>query len=354
MNINKTSRRHFNNLDSLRLLAMVTVFSTHCYFLEDNPETASFYNKYFKFSGIGVEFFIILSGFFASYTYKTCPYKEYISKKIKRIIPTHWLCLIFGMYLSGLQHVTSGISTPLSFLGLNTLIPVWDCSNPASWTISTLLVLYSITPILVAFLNKLGHERLLIAAYVLAVISTAINYYLYSPQNKIFFWFLYISPYYRILTYTIGLLLGAYYKYYQQTERSMNLKNSIIELSYFFMMWFFIAIFDKGAGFWYTVPIILLISLSVKGEGIVSYVLNWQILVKLAKYSFSFYMIHFPILSMVRYLVLEFQIENVTTLYLICLGSFIICFGLSIPLHYYIENKFLNVNIAFIEKVKLN
>ena len=94
---------YITNLDTLRLFAMISVFSTHCYFLEENPLTKHVYNSYFHFSGIGVEFFIILSGFFAAYTYKPQTIKGYMTKKVKRIMPTHWFCLIISLYLIGLQ-----------------------------------------------------------------------------------------------------------------------------------------------------------------------------------------------------------------------------------------------------------
>ena len=305
---------------------MITVFTTHCYFLKENPNTQDFYDKYFKYSGIGVEFFIILSGFFSSYTYKVSTYKDYMTKKIKRIIPVHWLCLIIGMYLSGLQHITSGISTPLSFFGLNTLFPIYDCSTPAPWMISTLLVLYAITPYLANQLNKIDKKILLPLAYLLAVMSSTINYIWYDPQHSTMFWFLYVSPYFRIVTFMIGMLLGVFYKSYRLVEGKITLKHSLLELLFFFIIAIFIAKYHKGAGYWYTVPIVILISISVKGAGVCSYILKNRILVQLSKYSFSFYMIHFPILSMVGFLVINLNINISSTLYLIFLLSFFFLF----------------------------
>lgn len=340
---------YFYNLDTLRLFAMIVVFSTHCYFMEESPSTKVIYERWFQFSGIGVEFFIIVSGFFSAYTYKTVPLKTYMSKKIKRIIPTHWFCLIISMYLIGLHKSTSiGVSTPLSFLCLNTLIPRWGCANLASWTISTLMVLYVLTPVLIKYLSKIPKHWLLFTTLVIAALSMLLNMTLYDPKNETMFWFLYISPYFRIVTYSIGILLGLYVKGASiHSKDSISLKISLIEIAFYILMGMFIYELHKEAGYWYTIPIILLILLSVNGSGIISHLLKEKHVVRLAKYSFSFYLIHYPILITVRYIIEKLEITNSTIILLILLVSLISIFIAAVLMYHFIENKFINIQIQF-------
>lgn len=150
------NRRYLPQLDTLKLIAMLLVFSTHCYFLKESPRTQELYNNYFIFSGVGVEFFIMVSGFFAAYTYSNVSVKEYLKKKINRLFPVHWLCLIVGGYLIGIHSGKVPYLTPLSIPLLQSLSPISGDTNPPSWTISTLLVLYSITPFLIKKLTLLS------------------------------------------------------------------------------------------------------------------------------------------------------------------------------------------------------
>lgn len=344
-----SNKGYFCNLDTLRLFAMILVFSTHCYFMEESPLTKEIYDRWFQFSGVGVEFFIILSGFFSAYTYKKVPLKEYMTKKVKRIIPTHWFCLILGMYLIGLHKSTSiGLSTPLSFLCLNTLIPRWGCANLASWTISTLMVLYVLTPVLIKYLSKIPKHWLVFTALVIAALSMFLNMTLYDPKKETLFWFLYISPYFRIVTYSIGILLGLYVKgaSFNYIE-SISLKFSLLEIAFYIFIGIFISNYHKVAGYWYTIPIIILILLSANGSGIVSHLLKEKHIVRLAKYSFSFYLIHFPILITIRYVIEKLEIKSPNEILLILLVSLVAIFISAMVMYHFIERKFINIQIQF-------
>ena len=265
------------------------------------------------------------------------------------MIPTHWLCLIIGMYLIGLQKDTTvSIYTPLSFICLNTLTPKYYCANGVSWTISTLMILYLLTPYLINKFIKMPKRFFLLFSVLLAVISSIINFYIYNPYNSLAFWFVYISPYFRIITYSIGILIGLHVRSYGIiTSTKISPMMSICELVYFGMMGIIFYTFNKGAGFWYTIPIVILILLSVKGTGIISYLLKNKFLVQISKYSFSFYLIHFPIVMSIRYLISKLGISSPENLYLILIVSFLTSFGAAIPIYHFVECKFKDVQITF-------
>ena len=293
-----SKNRYLPQLDTLKLFAMMLVFSTHCYFLEDSPETQELYNKYFVFSGVGVEFFIIISGFFAAYTYKKIGITEYLKKKINRLFPVHWLCLIIGGYLLGVHCGKIPYLTPLSIPLLQSLSPISGDTNPPSWTISTLFILYIITPFLIDKLARIPHRLLLPVAVFLCIISTVLNCLLYNPSNKLLFYFLYVSPYYRVVTFSIGILLGLYVNNRNNDKGVGSIIGTLIEMVSVILIVILMTYFHKVAGYWYTLPIfLLLLVFSLNSNGLVSKILSLQCFQKLAKVSYCFYLIHYPILS---------------------------------------------------------
>ena len=262
--------KYFYHLDSLKFIAMILVFTSHCYFLKLSPLTDSIYNNYLVFSGLGVEFFIMVSGFFSAYTYKQQSVKDYLIKKSYRLFPMHWLCLIIGGYLLGIHCGKISILTPISVPLLQSLIPISGDTNPPSWTISTLFVLYAITPILINNIKKIKHSYYLPVAICLSILSTIINYFFYSPSNKILFWFLYVSPYYRIITYSIGIFIGLYVTSKERLDVKNNFIVTLIEALPIVTILALMFVFHKVPGFWYTLPVCVLIcvfSLFLNGGG---------------------------------------------------------------------------------------
>ena len=211
------------------------------------------------------------------------------------------------------------------------------------------MVLYLITPYIISKLIKIPNNLLLMTAFIIAAISTIINIFIYNPHNPITFWFIYVSPYFRVITYGIGLLLGLYVKLNRITVASSEIstKMSLLELAFYTIMGIIIYTFNKGAGFWYTIPIVILILLSVKGTGIISYLLKNKYLVQISKYSFSFYLIHFPVVVSFRHLISKLEISSPEYLYLILIVSFLISFGAAIPIYHFVECKFKDVQISF-------
>lgn len=332
-----TQMKYMPQLDSIKLLAMLLVFSTHCYFLQLSPETSNLYSKYFVFSGIGVEFFIMISGFFSAYTFKEIDYKDYLSKKFYRLFPVHWICLIIGAYLLGIHCGKIPFTTPVSVVLCQSLIPGCGDTNPPCWTLSTLFILYLVTPFLNNVFIKLNRNYLLGLAVVLAVFSTIINSLFYTPTNKIMFWFLYVSPYFRIITYSIGMLVGIRAKTHE-TNRfnfSMSCLREVLSLA---LLLGAVVILKKAPGFWYTLPLLFLIECYGRCDiGIVSKLLSVRFIQWFSKLSFCFYLIHFPILQYVEYLVVKHNILESNKLYAILAASFVISLVAAYLLRRFVE-----------------
>lgn len=199
------------------------------------------------------------------------------------------------------------------------------------------IILYFITPTLINKLSKLQHKSLLPIVFVLCVVSTTINMLFYDPTRKLLFYFLYVSPYFRIVTYTIGLLIGLHASKVDKQKNNSVATASLLELIPLLLILGIILFFHKSPGYWYTFPLSLLILFFAKGEGVFSKILSMNFFQKISKISFCFYLIHFPILEAVRYYLQQYDVSNRSVLLLVLMLSLIISLIAALLLHVYIE-----------------
>lgn len=264
-------KKYAPQIDSLRFFAMLSIFCNHCVFLKENEISSTFFEQYFHYGGIGVEFFILLSGFMAGYTFKqSIPPKDYIKKRAIRLFPVHWFCLLLFIpfVFWGFDGVVGKIISLLSSVLLLQSVTdyTWGVFNSASWTISTLWIMYIITPFLMRKLTKV-HVNVLATILLLSVIFGFIANFYYYEDNV---WFFYISPFYRIVTYMQGLILACIYPKVSMPFEKLSFKSKslfelvviiafILELlvvspyshygyNYTLIMLFIIAIFFSGGG----------------------------------------------------------------------------------------------------------
>ena len=175
----------------------------------------------------GVSFFFMLSGFILSHTYQakltqgTISRGKYLTLRVARIAPLHWLC---GLPLTIWALVTVGASTlPMSLTNLALLqswVPqvTWYFSlNEPSWSLSDELFFYAMF-VWLAFLplRKLaGFGSLLLLgnlAMVLWLISHgqgAITHDVPDGESTLTrtHWLTYIAPLPRLLDFVVGMLV---------------------------------------------------------------------------------------------------------------------------------------------------
>lgn len=123
----------------------------------------------FEFSGSsGVTCFFILSGYLACVSLENCKdAKTYYKKRIVKIIPTYYTCLILlyvinliiGVFVDKTYLYNCGYRFIRYFLFLHQLIPsdnywVWSNSN-ALWTMSTFALFYLIAPYIKKYINNI-------------------------------------------------------------------------------------------------------------------------------------------------------------------------------------------------------
>ena len=158
--------RRLHSLDAFRTLAMIWIFLNHCVFLTLNEVTKDVWDNWMHFGGVGVEFFIIVSGFMAAYCYRcdkdlhTATF-NYVKKKMLRLYPIHWCCLLLYFPLCVFVEKTETMKLIVSCFAsvtlTQTLVPnLWECINAASWTIGTLFILYIFVPLVNSKLRNIS------------------------------------------------------------------------------------------------------------------------------------------------------------------------------------------------------
>ena len=120
----KRSTVFFPNLDGLRFFSFLAVFLYHCYlsfFSNIQSSAPGFYNTiefFFRHGYLGVNFFFVLSGFLITYLLLrekelngTIHVGKFYVRRILRIWPLYYLCLIIGFVLFPMIRQFSGEST---------------------------------------------------------------------------------------------------------------------------------------------------------------------------------------------------------------------------------------------------
>lgn len=171
----KAQYAYFKNLDGLRFLCFLSVFTVHSLNTHDTHIQS---NEYFQFivkgllvnGGLGVNFFFVLSGFLITYLLilekqdtGTVNILNFWFKRVIRIWPLYFLCAFFGFVIfpvlkNHLGQVTQESADPklyLLFLGNFDIIKNgWPDSTELGvlWSISIEEQFYLVWPVLLYFL----------------------------------------------------------------------------------------------------------------------------------------------------------------------------------------------------------
>ena len=183
------------NFQGLRLLFLIGI---------------AFMHANMKFIGEGwliCTFFFVLSGFLYKQPEKM---GVYYRKKLFKIFPLYWLSLILCIVL---RKVTVDWDILPHILLLQSYIPSSSTDLfyynyvGVAWFISSLLFCYLISPPLYKLLNKIKTTNVQLVLLLLILFMFILRSTLKLPDGY-GIWFFYISPCFRILEYTTGMLLG--------------------------------------------------------------------------------------------------------------------------------------------------
>ncbi|HHF0151784.1 TPA: acyltransferase family protein [Enterobacter roggenkampii] len=160
---------------------------------------------------VSMSFFFLLSGFVLAYAYdgKEISYKDFISKRIKRIYPAY---ILFGLITLPQLLVKPILEAASSLLLFSTAtqawvyqsLPSWGFSG--SWTVSVEMFFYFVFPLLLPIIKnniKLSLALSFAVASVLIPISEVYSID-FSPIRSIY----YSTPIYRLPEFIFGVGIG--------------------------------------------------------------------------------------------------------------------------------------------------
>lgn len=194
----KAQVEYFKNLDGLRFLCFLAVFTVHSLHT-DNPAVQS--NFFFKFivgdllanGGLGVNFFFVLSGFLITYllilekqTTGRINILHFWFKRVIRIWPLYFACVLFGFvifplikqYLGQSVEESADLNLYLLFLGnFDILKNGWPDATELGvlWSISIEEQFYLVWPVLLYFIPIKRYWVVFSSVLLISLIFRAFN-----------------------------------------------------------------------------------------------------------------------------------------------------------------------------------
>lgn len=239
-------KKNIKSLNGLRFVLALFVFLCHSAYFGLNEKTAFLSTFIGSLGGIAVTAFFVLSGFciylgysdkFAQLTKES--YFRFEKKRIKKIYPLYILTtviMLLGQFISQtlgdyvLIHVVhraarSGIKLVLCSLMIQTLVPGYSLSgNGAGWFISSIFVIYLLTPFILLLLSKIKISRVkaligIVFCFAFVFVFDELKTFLVEKTGKdIFIELFYTSPFTRIFEYLSGIFVAVIFKSFSDSD----------------------------------------------------------------------------------------------------------------------------------------
>ena len=218
------------SLTSLRGIFILFIFFHHCL------------NLYTGGGTMAVSFFFVLGGFGLTLGYKNrviaseFSYKQYLSKRIIKFYPLHWICLLASLPFALLSF--SFIQIPVFAINASLLqswIPikeVYFSYNAVSWYLANTLFFAVVFPLLLKWIVNASTKGKTLIAMGFVVVYAVVAMLIPKEMHHAI---LYISPYIRLTDFVLGVFLAL--GFLKLKERPIVfLKNSILSQSLVFVL----------------------------------------------------------------------------------------------------------------------
>lgn len=280
------------SLTSIRFFAAFFVVLSHLGFLQGSSLEFLFVEDGF----IGVTLFFILSGFVLTYSYQArflqqkISYLDFFIRRLFRIYPLHLLTLILAIPLSlSLVNLLAFIPNLLLIQSWIPIKSVYFSLNAPSWSISSELFFYACFPFLVVLSRKI-----LLSIFAL-LIAVQIGILTLPDADDLKHALLYISPFFRISDFILGILLCHLYQTHAEVGKNKAL---LLQLSALATLFVFIVLAEMFSisqpykfSLYYIVPMAFLI-FAFCFQSRFSTILSNKYLLILGESSFALYLIH--------------------------------------------------------------
>ncbi|MDR3349856.1 MAG: acyltransferase [Acidaminococcales bacterium] len=303
--------KHILPLTALRFWAACAVFAHHFdAFLDLSIPGFAALMRYPLEGSIGVTFFYILSGFVIAYSYqnrladKEMTPGTFLFCRWAKLWPTHVVTLLAALFLYN-KNFTVKPELLANFFLVQSLVPYSEyffSYNGVSWSISNEMFFYGCFCLL-AFLPGKRIAQIFIG---LLLAIAAVGFY---PGQEFWGdytgWLLYINPFFRIIDFLAGIML-----FHIRRARFPGLDGRAAtcwELLSVFVLAVFVLFgvrFDVNGylrgDLYYLLPMCLLIFIFSLDKGAISRLLSHPALVFLGESSFCLYMVHQPVLALLK------------------------------------------------------
>lgn len=191
----------------LRGYAIVLIFLSHFNFMDN----AKGINITTWLGGLGVELFILLSGFLLieNHAENNINTGQYLKHKLKKFYPLHIAMLIVAMPFSVKALLSCDFKALASLVSnillLQTWIPMSDFYfgfNAVSWYLSITVFFILLSALVVKFWNKMSLK--MTAVVIVCILAAQLMICGGTKSLMISHWIIYIAPFVRLLDFIIG------------------------------------------------------------------------------------------------------------------------------------------------------
>jgi peptidoglycan/LPS O-acetylase OafA/YrhL len=209
------------SLQALRAMAFLGIFLCHS-------------GAYIDWSAFGVSIFFVLSGFLMYYNHRNEDFNISLRNNaifswnhIKKLYPLHLITMCLAILLEVIwgfrfgfiqERILSNLKyTFLNILLMQSWVPNSDVSvslNGVAWYLSTSLFLYFIFPVIAERIKKRKNETLTLFCTLVLIFEILVCIpwiCLLGAESKVYIWFMYCFPVFRLGDYYIGSCLGKCY-----------------------------------------------------------------------------------------------------------------------------------------------
>ncbi|WP_181360042.1 acyltransferase family protein [Vibrio sp. 10N.286.48.B8] len=339
------------DIDGLRALAVLSVVIYH---FDPNIIPGGF---------LGVDIFFVISGYLITKIIsheaqnKSFNYRDFYLRRIKRILPSFYtvliICLIISAFLyeeSDLRSVIkAALSSVLFISNVNFAIGL-DYFSPNAleqpllhfWSLSVEEQYYFLIPILITyFIGVKGNLRSISIIFSILFIGSILFATYLTLQSE------YESiSYYLLPTRMYSMLIGSLVVFWRLDQITIKKPDIVCLLALLFLLASLFLI-DKSflfPGIGGLVPIVATAVLVSFGncKGLHSLLLSSRIATTIGKVSFTLYLVHWPVMSFARYILMR----DIFTLYEAVILALIIIF-FTFVVYFLVEDRIRKYNISF-------
>jgi peptidoglycan/LPS O-acetylase OafA/YrhL len=343
-------------LDGLRFIAAALVAFSHSMTFSLSKSTAWFMPYLVNLSGLGMTLFFVLSGFVIHYHYHLIVtergkvgilqflwlrfsrlYPLYIAVIVIDIVTSHQLPKLAGGNLQSweafLTHAFMVQTWYYDVIGTNNLIYQFGLAPQVAWSISTEMFFYIFYIPLSFLLIRIAGSRFAItllaimvclAFYWVYVYTTynmpAVNIWarnMFGPiadplvvhQDSFARWLTYFSPYARLVEFILGTIAASYFLLVRDSKgvtKGAALQTLLLVclvLAAQFMVYNSSFYYRKliVSSVAYSPLVAILIYMLASRSNVISRALSGDLIVKLGQASYSIYLLHLPIINMLKF-----------------------------------------------------